>query len=129
MLYAAVDRGDVGHERAKAVLDGDEPLVCTDHILAETMLLVSRRAGWLIAERLWQGLRGGLVRIEPTTHADLDRAWSIGEDYPDQEFSLVDRTSFAVMHRLGITRAASFDKDFAVYRFGPKRRSAFELIA
>ena len=128
MLYAAVDRGDVGHERARAVLDGDEALVCTDHVLVETMLLVSRRAGWQIAERLWQGLRGGLVRVEPTVHADLDRAWSIGEDYPDQEFSLVDRTSFAVMHRLGITRAASFDKDFAVYRFGPKRRSAFELI-
>ena len=128
MLYAAVDRGDVGHERARAVLDGDEALVCTDHVVVETMLLVSRRAGWPVAERLWQGLRCGLVRIEPTVLADLDRAWSIGEDYPDQEFSLVDRTSFAVMHRLGITRAASFDKDFAVYRFGPKRRSAFELI-
>jgi len=123
-----VDRGDGGHDRARAVLDGGEPLVCTDHVLVETMLLVSRRAGWAVAERLWTGLRGGIMRIEPTVRADLDRAWTIGEDFPDQEFSLVDRTSFAVMHRLGITRAASFDRDFAVYRFGPRRRHAFELV-
>lgn len=33
------------------------------------------------------------------------------------------------MHRLGITRVASFDKDFAVYRFGPDRRKAFDIVA
>ena len=53
------------------------------------------------------------------------------DDYPavaDQEFSLVDRTSFAVMERLGITRVASFDNQFSVYRFGPRRSRAFEVI-
>ncbi len=32
------------------------------------------------------------------------------------------------MHRLGIGRAASFDDDFAVYRFGPRRERAFEIV-
>lgn len=128
VLYAAVDRDDVGHVRAKAVIDGEDALVCTDHVLVETMLLVSRRAGWHIAERLWQGLRGGIARIEVTIPADMEVAASIGERFGDQEFSLVDRTSFAVMHRLGISRAASFDKDFAVYRFGPDRRKAFDIV-
>ncbi len=128
VLYAAVDRDDSGHSRAKAVVDGEDQLVCTDHVLVETMLLVTRRAGWQIAERLWQGLRGGIARIEITTHADMDVAASIGERFADQEFSLTDRTSFAVMHRLGIARVASFDKDFAVYRFGPDRRKAFEIV-
>jgi len=40
----------------------------------------------------------------------------------------VDRTSFAVMERLGVHRAASFDDDFAVYRFGPRRSKAFEVV-
>ncbi len=128
VLYAAVDRDDVGHEQAKAVIDGAEALVCTDHVLVETMLLVARRAGWQIAERLWHGLRGGIARIEITTHADMEVAASIGERFADQEFSLTDRTSFAVMHRLGIARVASFDKDFAVYRFGPDRRKAFDIV-
>lgn len=128
VLYAAVDKGDLGHARARAVLDGDEPLVCTDHVLIEITLLLTRRAGWQVAERVWRGLRGGIARIEVTTAADIEVAASIGERFVDQEFSLVDRTSFAVMHRLGITRAASFDRDFAVYRFGPDRRNAFEMV-
>jgi predicted nucleic acid-binding protein len=40
----------------------------------------------------------------------------------------VDRTSFAVMRRLGIERAASLDDHFAVFRFGPNRRLAFTVV-
>lgn len=32
------------------------------------------------------------------------------------------------MERLGLERAASFDDDFAVYRWGPGRRRAFEVL-
>jgi len=32
------------------------------------------------------------------------------------------------MERLGITRAASLGDDFAVYRFGPRRERAFEVV-
>jgi len=40
----------------------------------------------------------------------------------------VDRTSFAVMRRLGLERAASLDDDFAIFRFGPNRRRAFTVV-
>ena len=60
--------------------------------------------------------------------ADLERAWSIGLDFPDQAFSIVDRTSFAVMQRMGVLRAASFDDDFAIFRFGSRRERAFEVV-
>jgi hypothetical protein len=59
--------------------------------------------------------------------SDLDAAWRIGEAFPDQDFSIVDRTSFAVMERLGVTVVASFDDDFSIYRFGPRRQHAFEV--
>ncbi len=55
-------------------------------------------------------------------------AWSIGESFPYQGFSIVDRTSFAVMQRRGVLRVASFDGDFAIYRFGPRRERAFEVM-
>ena len=67
-----------------------------------------------------------MAELEPVGPADLDVAW--GRDFPDQDFSIVDRTSFAVMRRLGISRAASFDDHYAVFRFGPNRERAFEVL-
>jgi predicted nucleic acid-binding protein len=60
--------------------------------------------------------------------ADLETAWQIGLDWKDQDFSIVDRTSFAVMRRLGMERAASLDDHFAIFRFGPKRRQSFTIV-
>jgi len=67
-------------------------------------------------------------RIESVGVADLERAWSIGRDFGDQGFSIVDRTSFAVMERLGISRVASLDAHFPFYRYGPRRERAFEVV-
>lgn len=127
-FYAAVDTADSDHERARAVLGRPEPLVTTDHVLVETWLLLQRRLGPTIAERFWEELRTGAATVEPVSPADLEVAWGVGEKFPDQEFSIVDRTSFAVMQRLGVHRVATLDHDFAVYRFGRDRRQAFEIV-
>jgi predicted nucleic acid-binding protein len=126
--YAAADRSDRSHERAKTVLSVGEPLVTTDHVLVETWILLRHRLGRVAAEKFWEGLRAGVASIEPIRTADLEVAWGIGEAFSDQDFSIVDRTSFAVMQRLGIRRAATFDDDFAVYRFGKNRRHAFDVV-
>jgi len=42
--------------------------------------------------------------------------------------SIIDRTSFAVMRRLGVERAASLDDHFAIFRFGLRRRQSFSII-
>ena len=44
-------------------------------------------------------------------------ARTILRQYSDKGFSLLDATSFAVMERLGIDTALSFDKHFAQYRW------------
>lgn len=126
--YAAADRGDRSNARAKAVLSAAGPLVTTDHILAETWLLLRQRLGREAAERFWDAIRRGAAILEPVTAADLEAAWAIGQDFTDQDFSLVDRTSFAVMQRLGIQRVASFDDDFAVFRYGRRRERAFIVL-
>lgn len=125
--YAAADSGDRSNRRAVEILSGGRPLLTSDHILIETWLLLRHRLNRTAAERFWDGLRRGVATIEPVNAADLEVAWMIGLDFPDQNFSLVDRTSFAVMLRLGIHRAASFDQDFAVFRFGRNRDRAFEI--
>ena len=126
--YAAADSSDTSNARAKSILNGGEALFTTDHVLVESWTLLRHRIHRHAAERFWEGLRGGVARIEPVGTADLEGAWQIGVSYRDQDFSIVDRTSFAVMLRLGIERAASFDDHFAVFRFGPKRRQAFVVI-
>jgi uncharacterized protein len=126
-FYAAADSGDRSHLRATEVLGAGNSLITSDHVLVESWILIRARGGRTAAERFWDALRGGLAVVEPVLPGDLDAAWRIGEAFPDQDFSIVDRTSFAVMERLGITSAASFDDDFSIYRFGPRREHAFDV--
>lgn len=126
--YAAVDSNDLDNAHAKAILAHGEAMLTTDHVLGETWSLLRNRIHRTAAERFWDGLRSGAVVLEPVGLADLEAAWQIGIAFPDQDFSLVDRTSFAVMRRLGVERAASFDNHFAVFRYGPKQRYAFEIV-
>jgi len=127
--YAAADASDLSNIRARAILSSGEMLVTTDHVLVETWTLIRNRLHRPAAERFWYGMRGGAVIVESVLMADMEAAWNLGLSYPDQDFSLVDRTSFAVMRRLGIDRAASLDDHFAVFRYGPGRRLAFYHFA
>jgi predicted nucleic acid-binding protein len=126
--YAAADAGDRSNARGRELLSGGDPLVTTDHVLVETWLLLRHRLSRDAAERFWSGLKRGVAAIEAVTGTDLEVAWAIGEAFADQEFSIVDRTSFAVMERLGVHRVTTFDHDFAIYRFGRGRRRAFEVV-
>ena len=126
--YAAADAADRSNARAREILSGGDRLVTTDHVLAECWTLLRSRIHRAAAETFWDGLRSGIARIECVGFADLHAAWAIGRAFPHQDFSFVDRTSFAVMERLGVIRAASFDNDFAIYRFGPRRARAFQVV-
>jgi len=126
--YAAADTSDRSNPRAKKILAAGEALVTTDHVLVETWTLLHHRLSPRAAEQFWEGLRSGVAAIEPVGLADLESAWQIGLSWRDQDFSIADRTSFAVMLRLGIERAASLDDHFAIFRFGPRRRHAFSVI-
>ena len=111
----------------QTALTAADELVTSDHVLVESWLLLRSRLGRESAERFWDFLRSGVARIEIVGHADLEAAWAIGNAFADQDFSLVDRTSFAVMQRLGIGRAITLDQDFSVYRFGARRERAFQV--
>lgn len=126
--YAAIDSGDQSSERARDILSRGDKMVTTDHVLLETWLLLDRRIEHTAAEQFWDGLRKGIATIECVTAGDLEIAWLIGEKFPDQKFSITDRTSFAVMQRLGVHNAATFDNDFSIFRFGPRQERAFTVL-
>ncbi len=115
--------GEVGREGVVGM-----NLVTSDHGLVETSLLLTHGLGRDAGERCWEAIRYGAASLEPVTAADLEVGFAIGEQLPDQASSIVDRTSFAVMQRLGVLGAATFDPRFAVHRFGSGRGRAFAVI-
>jgi predicted nucleic acid-binding protein len=105
--FAAAAKGDRSNGLAKSILQSVSDHVTTDHVLTETWLLLNSQFGRGPAEAFWNGIRDSSVHIEPVTPVDLEAAWAIGSSFPKQEFSLVDRTSPAVMQRLGTVAAAT----------------------
>jgi predicted nucleic acid-binding protein len=126
--FAAAVVRDHDNVRARSILQSAPELVTTDHVLIETWLLLNSRYRRDVADLFWGQIRRGGVRIEHVTAGDLEAAWAISAVFHDQSFSIVDRTSFAVMERLGIVQVASFDSDFSIYRYGRARDKAFEVI-
>jgi predicted nucleic acid-binding protein len=126
--FAAINTRDVRNEDAKSILSSIPDPLLTDYVLLETWRSTSSKIHRQAADRFWSGIRSGVAQLEKVSHADLEAAWTIGISFPDQAFSIVDRTSFAVMERLQITRVASFDHHFAIYRYGPARNKAFEIV-
>lgn len=88
----------------------------TNFILAETHALLLRRVGRAIALRTLAAIRDSagttMVRVSA---GDERRAWEIIEHYDDKNFSMTDATSFAIMDRLHITQAFTFDENFTQY--------------
>lgn len=128
VLFGAAVSSDSGHKQARALLEHAEGAVTSDHVLVETWGLIHRKIGRHAAMRFWTGIRYAPLHIEFVGPADLERAQAIAERWHDQTFSIVDCTSFALMERIGCRRAATFDSDFAIYRYGPDATRAFEIL-
>jgi predicted nucleic acid-binding protein len=119
---------DQRNRRIQQILSDETGHITTDHVLVESWLTLNGRLGHAVANRFVDRALTESVLVEVVVRADIDRAQEIARAFKDQQFSFVDRTSFAVMERLGISRVVSLDEDFVVYRFGPRRRRAFEVL-
>ena len=91
--------------------------------------LTANRLGVDIAKTLVTAIRAGRARVDVVTLADLEIAAHIHDAFADQQFSIVDRTSWSIMQRLGVHEAISFDWDYSISRFGRNRRQAFTVHA
>ncbi len=127
--YAAAAENDTSHERAVRLLsDCAGRLATTDHILVETWAVARSRRSLTLADGLVRTIMNRrLVEVLTATPDDIQAALRIGEEWGDQDFSMIDRTSWVVMERYGIEEAIAFGADFAIYRYGPDLRRAFTV--
>jgi uncharacterized protein len=117
--YALADPGDANHAAARRIVDRlagqTVRLRTTNCVIAESHALLLNRLGRAVALRLLDGIYRGATIVERVTQADEERAWAIITRYDDKDFSITDATSFAVMERLRIQAAFTFDRNFAQY--------------
>jgi predicted nucleic acid-binding protein len=121
--FAAACKRDRNNELAKSILLSVDRCMLTDHVLVQTWQLIKARFGTDLANTFWERLRETDAHVEPVTASDLEAAGQMSEEYPGEELSLVDRTSFAVMQRCGITRAATFSSSFEIFMYGPRKKA------
>lgn len=115
-IYALLDRGDRNHTAAVAAFRelGRKrvPIFVTNFIVAECHALILVRLG---AELAREWLASLCWPIERVGEADENRAREIIATYTDKSFSYTDATTFAVMERLGVSRALAYDSHFTQY--------------
>jgi predicted nucleic acid-binding protein len=105
-----------------------ERVATSDHVVVESWLLICSRLGRRAAMRFWDGLAANVLTVVASRRrisgavTRSRRAWS------DQTFSMVDRTSFALIERLGIRRTFAFDRHFRMVRLGWRRQLALEIV-
>jgi len=91
------------------------PLVTTNYVVAELHALMLSKVGRAIALRGLLDIDRGRTLVIRVGEDDERRARQILIRYDDKDFSLTGATSFAVMERLGITEAFTFDHHFVQF--------------
>lgn len=120
--YALVDAGERSRPRvASALRDALESrhrIVTTNLIVAETHALLLRRFDHAVALAFLREVRSEPNVVVDSTRdleASARRDWL--ERFEDQDFSLTDAVSFAVMSERSIRSALTLDHHFAVAGF------------
>lgn len=116
---AAAVAGDQWHRRAVEITNAlarrGQVMITTNFVVAETHALVLSRAGRVVALRVFERMTARADRVVRVTNGDEQRAREILMRFDDKDFSYTDATSFAVMERLGLTQAFTFDRHFAQF--------------
>lgn len=125
-FLALENRRDLYHSKAllfkDTCLKTGQTLITSDYILDESYTIIRLRAGHMIAVQFGESLRKSqFIRIEHITPDSIEEAWRLFKKFEDHDFSFTDCTSFALMERLNISNAFTFDAHFQEYgRFNAK---------
>ena len=119
--YGIADERDETHAEAIAIgrhlATSPVTLFTTNFILAESHVLALARRNRRVALALLQEILRTASTIVRVSARDEARALAIIMKHDDKNYSYTDATSFAVMERLHIQQAFTFDRNFFQYGF------------
>ncbi len=105
---------DANHAKAVAWFQqNDEPLVTTDYVIDETLTLMRSRGEQDRAFGLGLDLYGQtLAALHYLDRGEITAGWRVFRGFDDKEWSLTDCTSKALIEKLNIAKAFTFDHHF-----------------
>lgn len=117
--FVVTDPRDDNHAAAVAAAqrlarEGND-LCTTNYVAAELHGLIVTRLNRDTAERVLDHLYASTTHVIRATEGDERRAREIIHQQRDKEYSLVDAISFAVMERLHLRLAWSYDQHFSQF--------------
>jgi uncharacterized protein len=119
---ALADRGDSRHKEAAAaypsVLKDFRTLVTSNLVIAETYVILLKEMGHGVAVDFLERINASprILKIWSNESIETEAERMLAK-YSDQDFSYADAVSFALMKRLKVKNAFSFDKHFVVAGF------------
>ena len=120
-LIALNDRSDQYHKAARSFISHLSPvddLITSNYIIDETITHLRRTIGVMATVKFAESIFSGKVcQIMYIDHEVEMSAFEIFKKFSDKVLSFTDCTSFALMKRLGISRAFAFDEDFLAVGF------------
>lgn len=123
-FYAALVSDDSYHEKAKKILtslqEKESTLLTSNYVLLECASILQKRQSVSTAKSFFAEALKNLEVVwidEPLQK----HATSLWHNSKDRHLSIVDCTSFAVMQKLKLTHAATFDSHFS--------KNGFEIIS
>ena len=112
--FAAFVPNDADHAAADAWLEAiTEPLVTTDYVIDELLILMKMRGEFQRALRVGASLLAEeIAQVAWVLPGDIQQAWHIFQRYHDKGWSFTDCVSRVMMERLRIQTAFAFDDHF-----------------
>jgi hypothetical protein len=124
-LTALFDKSDKHHERAKAFLKTYRGEIITNAaVVTEVVYLLDFGIQTQINFLHWVSL--GAVTVDDINRSTLIRLVELFKKYSDLPIDFADASLIALGEKLGITKIATIDSDFYIYR--TKDKKAFENI-
>ena len=121
VYLALLDTDDEHHREATQLLhqlaEARYRQFTTNVLLIESHALILSVLGRAQAAQFLTDMQESKTVIIRVRASDEERAKQILFQYDDKDFSFADAISFAVMERLAIRLAFTFDRDFAQYGF------------
>lgn len=124
-LIALFDAGDKHHDRAVAFVQKNKlPLVTTLASITETLHLLDFNRNAQIDFLEW--IAKGAIEVHPIQVVDFARIRELTVKYKDLPMDFADACLVFLAERLEISKIATIDRDFSIYRL--KGRKKFDLV-